>query len=94
MGTCDNDAKRNRTRSFTNGTTPCTGNSTEVGSCSGAPLTKINDEAKMLNLFNLKLKAHGQHGTLGALVLVLVIVMLNGTEQGTSQVVTYLVLEV
>ena len=48
----------------------------------------------MLNLFNLKLKAHGQHGTLGALVLVLVIVMLNGTEQGTSQEVTYLVLEV
>ena len=36
MGTCNLDAKRNRTRSFTNGTTPCTGNSTDTGSCSGA----------------------------------------------------------
>ena len=57
-------------------------------------LTKLNNEAKKENLFNLKLKVYGQHGILGALVLVLVIVMLNGTEQGTSQVVTYLVLEV
>ena len=57
-------------------------------------LNKLNNEAKKENLFNLKLKVYGQHGILGALVLVLVIVMLNGTEQGTSQVVTYLVLEV
>ena len=35
LGTCNFDAKRNRTRSFTNGTIPCTGNSTDTGSCSG-----------------------------------------------------------
>lgn len=34
-GTCDSDAKRNRTRNFTGGNTPCSGNATEEGTCSG-----------------------------------------------------------
>ena len=45
-------------------------------------------------LFIFKLKARGQHGNLGALVLGHVIVMLSGIEQGTLREVTYLVLEV
>ena len=40
------------------------------------------------------MKARGQHGNLGALVLGHVIVMLSGIEQGTLREVTYLVLEV
>ena len=34
-GTCDSDATRNRTRSFHNGTIPCSGNATDAESCSG-----------------------------------------------------------
>ena len=35
LGTCDSDAKRNRTRSFTGGKIPCSGNPSEEGSCTG-----------------------------------------------------------
>ena len=35
-GTCDNDAKHNRSRSFVGGNIPCSGNATEEGSCTGS----------------------------------------------------------
>ena len=38
-GTCDSDAKRNRTRNFSGGNMPCSGNATEEGSCTGLSLT-------------------------------------------------------
>ena len=38
LGTCDTDAKRNRTRNFSGGNMPCSGIATDVQSCLGLSL--------------------------------------------------------
>ena len=43
-GTCDSDAKRNRTRNFSGGNMPCSGNVIEEGSCTGVPQITENPQ--------------------------------------------------
>ena len=75
LGICDSDATRFRTRSFTGGDMPCSGNATEEEACAGEIFITLQPQKEALvhkvarfhclPLSLLQLKAHGAIGMPG-----------------------------